>query len=83
MCVKTIIILILLLTLFYTMSKGEEFATRREKAEYIHEWFMKNPSPTYTEYKKDLADANIVEYEDTLKLKQKNRLNVENILENI
>lgn len=83
MCVKTIIILTLILTLCYMMSKGEEFATRRDKAEYIHEWFAKNPSPTYTEYKKDLADANIVEYEDALKLKQKNMLNVENILQNI
>lgn len=42
----------------------EEFATEKEKSTKLREWFDKNPSPTFTNYKKKFGeDSDIVEYE--------------------
>lgn len=84
MCVKIILGVILIFFLInFIINRRDNFATKQEKAETIYGWFANNEKPTYTKYKADLPDANIVEYEDTLKLKQKNKLNLENILSNI
>jgi hypothetical protein len=84
MCDKIVLLTalaILLIAVYF--NRSEKFATKQEKAETIYGWFTKNDTPTYTKYKADLPDANIVEYEDSLKLKQKGALSLDNVLKHI
>ena len=83
MCVKVLLCLAVVLVIFITFNCRETFATRQEKAEVINNWFASNNEPSFTKYKKDMSDANIVEYEDALKLKQNGGLSVGNVLKNI
>ena len=76
-CVIYVIIIICIWLYFQPTS--EQFASKREKAQVIYDWFNTN-EPKYVNYKQDLAKAsNIVEYEDVFILKQKNKLSVDNI----
>lgn len=60
-----ICILAACLLLLIWVDWGEGFATKNDKAQAIHDWFRRNPSPEYSTYRRNLAEAsNIVEYED-------------------
>lgn len=51
---------------------GEGFANKEDKAKAIYDWFRRNPTPEYSAYRRNLADAsNIVEYEDVRGLVRK------------
>lgn len=66
-----ILCLVIIILLFVYSKNQEGFATRREKAATIYEWFKKNPSPTYTKYKSEFyGNSNVVEYENILNLSQ-------------
>lgn len=72
-----VIILIICVMIYKTR---ENFATKRDKAETIYNWFTVNHNPLYTLYKQNMGkDSNIVEYEDVLKLMQNKRLSIDNI----
>lgn len=50
------------------MSK-ECFASKREKAQKIHDWFNANENKSYVNFRRDMRrESNIVEYEDVKKL---------------
>ncbi len=75
-----IIVIIVLLWVWWKWPAAEPFATRKEKARSIFDWFRSNPSPTYTEYKKEFPRvSNIVEYEDGLRLFQSNQFTPDEI----
>lgn len=60
--------------------RSEEFATKRDKAERIVDWFSRNSSPVYNNYKTDLErKSNIVEYEAARKMKLEGKLNIDNL----
>lgn len=66
-----IVLLLIIIWLLTQSQSKEDFATKKEKAEIITQWFRNNPNPTYTQYKQDFqAGTNIVEYEDALRLHQ-------------
>lgn len=74
-----LIVVLILIIYYYRGNSSEQFANKREKAEAIYNWFGSN-DPIYKNYKRDLnKSSNIVEYEDTLLLKQKNQLSIDNI----
>jgi hypothetical protein len=45
-------------------SSQEPFATKREKAQVIQQWFTNNPNGDYIQYRDEIKKTNIVEYED-------------------
>jgi len=74
-----IIILIMIIIILFIYNK-ESFASKPEKAEAIYDWFVKNDTPKYTKYRRDLENqSNIVEYEDALTLFKNNNLSLQNI----
>lgn len=67
-----IIILIVLLLVVHLQLRREQFATRREKAMSIYEWFKQTPVPTYTKYKSAMGEhSDVVEYENVLGMMNK------------
>jgi hypothetical protein len=65
-------------------NRKEPFASKKEKAQTIYDWFINSDSHTYNDYKKNMDNkSNIVEYEDVLRLFQNKNLtlkSVENII---
>jgi len=77
---KVIALLIVTLVFIWAGSSDpESFATKREKAGAIYNWFAANSRPTYTRYKSEMAGSNVVEYEDVLRLMQDRDLTVASI----
>lgn len=73
-------IAICIVALIIYMAHGEDFATSRDKAEKIHDWFNSTTSHNYNSYRKALNDkSNIVEYEDALQLFQTKNLTLSSI----
>lgn len=78
------VVLILLIILLWFYYKKEDFTSRRDKAAQIVAWFNKTNKPTYTEYKQHFGSAsNIVEYEDALLLRQRNKLDIDALLDKL
>jgi hypothetical protein len=75
-----IIVVIVLIFWMYKVYFAEQFANKQEKANAIHSWFAENKNPTYTKYKKDMSDPNVVEYENVLALAQTHKLTVGNVV---
>ncbi len=76
----SLLLVIILIALFCIYRNNREaFTSRREKARAIIDWFGLNSQPTYTQYKKEMAGSNIVEYEDALKLFQDKNLTIETL----
>lgn len=63
MSALVIIVVIVALYMLHAYMTAEDFATRREKANTVMEWFKSTDLPTYTAYKKDIRGSDIVEYE--------------------
>ena len=59
---------------------AESFANKQEKAQTLYDWFSSNRNPTYTKFKKDISEPNVVEYETVLGLSQTKKLTVGNVL---
>ncbi len=79
MYVALIILIIVLLVILWTWDR-ENFATKREKATRIVDWFRTNTAPNYAAYRSDLNHrSNIVEYEVARGLHQEKRLNVDSL----
>lgn len=63
------LIAVVVLIIVIAIAKGwfgmgsEDFATKREKAAAMSEWFANTATPTYAEYRKSVPDSDIVEYE--------------------
>lgn len=74
-CLFTGCVILVVALLAWIFSTGEGFASKREKAAAIFEWFTLNPVPRYTAYKRDLErKSNIVEYAMALQLKKEGGL---------
>lgn len=78
-----VVLMILIIVMIAVNLYREGFANKREKAFSMYNWFAANSEPTYTQYKRDFKDANIVEYEDILRLKQTGKLTQANVALNI
>lgn len=64
-----VLLLLIMIAVFYIVQSTEGFATKREKAARIHEWFSNARSHDYASYRGALDhQSNIVEYEDVKKL---------------
>lgn len=76
---KTIAIIFLtLVTIVIIWLNREDFATNRDKASSIVDWFNTNQNHTYKQYRSDLSSkSNIVEYEDAKRLFQDSNLTVD------
>lgn len=62
------LVIVMTLIIICCMRK-EGFATKREKARKIHDWFTNNESHSYAKFRRDLnRESNIVEFEDVKKL---------------
>lgn len=64
----TIAVIIVIAFFFTNTYQQEDFATRREKAAVIHEWFNQRSDHQYNNYKKSVPDSDIVEYDKILAL---------------
>lgn len=75
--ILAMILIIICIYMYRTIHSREDFATKNEKAQVIYNWFSKNKSPKYIDYKRDLKLlSNIVEYEDILSLSQRGLLTI-------
>ena len=73
-------IAICIVAMLIYMAQSEDFATSRDKAEKINDWFNSTTSHNYNSYRKALNDnSNIVEYEDALQLFQTKNLTISSI----
>lgn len=75
-----LIIGIILILLWKFYNSGENYETKKEKAETIYNWWNSAVSPTYNSYKSDIANSDIVEYYGSKKLKKSGNLSVDNIM---
>lgn len=76
-----VIIIIVIIVIVALSNRREGFANKREKANKIFEWFKDNPTPKYNNYKSYFGGkSDILEYEDALKLREKNKFNPQNIV---
>ena len=58
-----LLVLILIIIIYIRYHNGETFATKREKANAIFDWFSKTSNPSYVEYRSTVGrNSNIVEY---------------------
>jgi hypothetical protein len=78
-----IVLLVIIIVVLAVDLLREKYINKSDKAFALYNWFAANDAPTYTEYKKDFKDANIVEYEDILQMKQRGELTQGNIAKNI
>lgn len=69
-----VLVVLMLIVIMAHHEWSESFADRREKARAIFNWFSATPKPTFTKFRKDITDSNVVEYEAVLELKNKNQL---------
>ncbi len=76
---KVIIILSIIAIAMVAFNHCEPFATKREKASAIYDWFNKTPSHSYTDYRDTVKPSNIVEYEDAMNLFKNKNFTVESI----
>ena len=74
-----VIIILAIITIFIIAHQCEPFATKREKATTIFNWFNENPKHNYSSYRDDVRPSNIVEYEDTLGLYKKKNFTIDAI----
>jgi hypothetical protein len=65
--VTGIVVAILLSILILRYWNREDFSSREDKANAILRWFIKDTSPTYIEYRRDI-EGDIVEYTDVSRL---------------
>jgi len=65
-----IVAAVIILIIYYNVR--EPFSAQRH-AEGITSWFQSRAAPSYTAYKREIPDSNIVEYESVLKLYQSGR----------
>lgn len=62
--IAILVIFVIIVALYiYRTYYSEGFESKREKAQAIHKWFKDNKSPTYTRYKTEVPNSNIVDYE--------------------
>ena len=67
-----------LIIAIYLNSK-EDFATKREKASTIFDWFQSHLNPAYVDYKRDIPDSNVVEYQDVLDISKSANFTVSSV----
>lgn len=58
---------------------GENYASKREKADTILSWF-KNGGDAYSSYKKEIQDSDVVEYDQVKSLNESGKLNGKTIM---
>lgn len=82
--VSTGILLGCLLIILYTFIcrlTSEGYSSKREKAEEIADWWASNrTSPSYTRYKKDIEQSDIVEYSKAKNLPSHTPDHIESII---
>ena len=76
------VLLLLAIVIIFLLYRCESFTNKKEKAEFIYDWWNSNDNHNYNKYKKQVKKSNIVEYMDSLNLYHNNNLTVTNI-ENI
>ncbi len=74
----TTCLLVIAVVMIYYYAVQESFTSQR-RAESISSWFSNRIAPSYTAYKRDLPDSNVVEYESALKLYQAGNGTTDNI----
>lgn len=80
---KNIAVIIVCVIIFILVLRREKFVSKKEKADAMLEWFENN-EPNYSKYKRRFGgDANIVEYEDVLRLKKNNNMTADKIASTI
>lgn len=74
-----IVYIIIVVCLLYYLTPVETFSAQRQ-AEKITTWFQNKRVPTYTAYKEDITNSNVVEYERVLALYQNdNEITVDDV----
>jgi len=76
MCLLYLLTVTIILMYWYN---AKETFTSQERASGINAWFNSHMNPSYTAYRRDLPDSNIVEYEGALGLYQAGKGTVSNI----
>lgn len=84
MWVKLLVVALLVVfavgLLYHAYLRDEGFSTKKEKAQTIVDWFMKNSRHSYENFRRATGGAsNIVEYEDALKLFTAGKLTTDSI----
>jgi hypothetical protein len=74
------VFLAILAIIYFLYKSREGFATKENKGKVIYNWFAQNNDPSYTNYKKEVPEPNIVEYEDILNLKQRGNFNLGQVI---
>lgn len=76
------ILIVLLIIVFFFLYKRltkENYASRREKARTITNWWQGNNDPSYERYKIEVPQSDIVEYSSVRELKKGGNLDVSSV----
>ncbi len=77
---KTAYVICILILCMIIFKRSESFASKQEKSQTIFSWFNNDATPTFAEYKQQVPNSDIVEYEYALALQQQNKLTQGTIL---
>lgn len=69
-------LLVILVIIFVVRYRREGFATKREKATSIYNWWKSENSPKYQNYKNEVKNSDIIEYKAVKDLHKGGKLNV-------
>lgn len=75
---ESTLLLIAIIVFVAYFGTREAFATKRDRAESIVRWFQGRRGG-YSAYKNAIPDANIIEYEDSLRLLQNAQLSADKL----
>jgi hypothetical protein len=74
-----LLLFIILCIYLHHTGASEDFSSKREKASAVFGWFSKNSDPQYTDYKRQVPDSNIVDYNEVKKLLQNKDLTLSSV----
>ncbi len=81
-----LVILIALVVASYTIFKkymGENFQSREEKASFITNWAQNKPKISYNDFKSQVPDSDIIDYDKIKKSTTGGKLNEGKLVENL
>lgn len=78
---STILFCLFIISLFFPR---EGFATKRDKAQYILNWYNGfTTTPSYTDYRRAIPDPIFVDYEATSRLFRAGQMTIDDVEKNI
>ncbi len=82
-CAIIAINILLIIYSIYLRNRREQFSNKEEKATAITAWFKKDDTPTYVEFKQNVKNIDVLDYESAKRLHVGGNLNTANLVEKL